>query len=224
MTMDFLNHDENINQLITGNQDLGNQNPISEKPPVRPDDPDAIDTEVLHQTHETIDDIFDQVEASRIETIPQIENENIENTQAQTIPVVPVTQPSQSFIQPLVDNYEVLMPRDYWEKNIIQELEKYGLPSETQPTDFFNYLLINRAKLLTTSTKTDTTTDSTKDNVELKATAKILESIIALKTRKSRKNTTWVWVALMVFITVIVAGFYYFRNKISSPKSTSWIK
>ena len=172
------------------------------------------------------DDIFNQIlqdiDESRAE-IPQSpikEEEAIEvmETVQRTIEPIPYPLHIQSV------DYEVLMPRSFWEKDIKGELEKYGLPPETQPTDFFNFLLLNRQKLTPSIIAPETV--KIDKNKELQATAKLLESIIKLKNDKPKTNLKW-WIVggAMVLISILAATYKMWSSKIGGvPQTSSWIK
>lgn len=82
--------------------------------------------------------------------------ENVENTEGgdddfSEYSTENFTQPTPS---PLAE-YEIKMPVDYWNQHIKPELNEYGLHEAVQPTEFINYLVVNKDKLKINAAKQD---------------------------------------------------------------------
>lgn len=52
-------------------------------------------------------------------------------------------EPSPMPVQTVSDNYEILMPKSYWE-TLKTEMADFGLTEAVQPTDFVNFLVTRR--------------------------------------------------------------------------------
>lgn len=184
--------------------------------------PDTIDDGIVNTVNEgkdpletdEMDEIFNRIGLSS-DAITDIINDGVI---PEAVKEVEADTP-QYFVPILPNTYEVLMPVDFWNNSIKTELDKYGLPPETQPTDFFNFLIVNRDKLATPTVQKE-------ENKELTDTAKLLESIIKLKTDKPKlKVKTW-WIVAAVAIVGAIAAVFYFKKGVIIPqvtKNTSWI-
>lgn len=221
--MDFINDNSsaldgmiNTSSYSASSQAPQSPQPIGTTPEVEiVSGPDDVDNDTLHQI------LHDAEELSKAQNDlgsvikEQVEDNpvNIPNVELPSMPEYDIPQYNTQR-----DEYEVLMPRSFWEDTIKKELDNYELPLETQPTDFFNYLLKNREKLQ--KPKVDT-------YKELQETAKILQA--ALSTRTPTKSVfqnkrNWIIGGVIGVIAIILVVITLLKNKIAIEKPTSWIQ
>jgi hypothetical protein len=134
---------ENDTFIVESIQNTEGSTPVSEEKTVE----QIIKTIVEeNKENEELNEILDSINMTNdIEENKSETTENTEGVNPETFDYATEENLPQPTFVPAT--YEINLPRDYWESQIVPDLGKYGLPPSVNPTDFMNYLVVNREKL-----------------------------------------------------------------------------